>query len=69
MKNQILETALTAQQKTEIAIRVWDNLQPAERLKLWYKYQETTFTPSKSPNDLTGREIEQIINSIQNQQP
>lgn len=64
MKDENLIQVLERQHKTEIAARKWENLQPAERLKLWYKYQKTTFTPSKSPNELTDREIEEIVNSL-----
>lgn len=64
MKNENLTQVLECHRITEIAVRKWDNLQPAERLKLWYKYQKTTFTPSKSPNELTDREIEEIVNSL-----
>lgn len=64
MKNENLTQVLERHRITEIAVRKWENLQPAERLTLWCKYQETTFTPSKSPNELTDREIEKIVNSL-----
>lgn len=64
MNNENLTQVLERHYKTEIAVRKWDNLQPAERLTLWCKYQETTFTPSKSPNELTDVEIEKIVNSL-----
>lgn len=55
------KTNETSKQKStrELALEWWNNT-PINKLNLWRKYQETTFTPSGSPDDLTGREVEQI---------
>ena len=55
MKNQIS----TMREK---AMLWWDDLNSFTRLAYWESYQKVTFTPSHSPDDLTGREIEQIYN-------
>ena len=44
------------------AIEWWKNLPSNIQLGFWKQYQETTFTPSNSPEQLTGSEIEQIYN-------
>lgn len=44
----------------EVAINWWSCLKSSEKLNYWYKHQKTSFTPSQSPEELTGREIEMI---------
>lgn len=44
----------------EQAMAWWKQLKSNVQLNYWRNYQKTTFTPSHSPNELTGREIEQI---------
>lgn len=38
----------------------WKKLKSNIRLYYWREYQKNTFTPSHSPDELTGREIEEI---------
>lgn len=45
----------------EQALGYWKFLPSSEKLRLWREYQKTTFTPSHSPDELTGREIEEIF--------
>lgn len=42
------------------ALAWWKQLKSNIQLDYWRIYQKTTFTPSHSPNELTGREIEEI---------
>lgn len=42
------------------AIAWWNYLKSNLKLYYWRNYQKTTFTPSHSPDELTGREIEEI---------
>jgi hypothetical protein len=43
-----------------LAMEWWKSLPSNTQLEFWRQYQETTFTPSGSPDQLTGREIEAI---------
>ncbi len=49
------------------AIEWWKSLPSNIQLDFWKQYQQTTFTPSGSPDQLTGREIEQIYTQYQKQ--
>jgi hypothetical protein len=42
------------------AMEWWKSLPSNTQLEFWRQFQETTFTPSGAPDQLTGREIEQI---------
>lgn len=42
------------------ALAWWKQLKSNVQLNYWRNYQKTTFTPNHSPNELTGREIEEI---------
>lgn len=48
----------------QIAIEQWDKLSFNLKLYYWKNYKKTTFSPSQSPTDLTGREIENIMKTI-----
>lgn len=54
MKNKVINTR-------QIALNWWNHLRYSERLDYWYEHQQVTFTPSGSPDNLTGREIEMIF--------
>ena len=51
------------------ALEWWRSLPSNTQLEFWRQYQETTFTPSGSPDQLTGREIEQIYTQQSQTQP
>ena len=52
---------MNSEQSTrEQASAWWQPLLSSEKLRLWREYQKITFTPSHSPEELTGREIEEI---------
>jgi hypothetical protein len=44
----------------EQSLRWWKRLKSDIKLSYWREYQKITFTPSQSPDELTGREIENI---------
>lgn len=44
----------------EQAMSWWKKLKSNVKLNYWREYQKITFTPSHSPDELTGREIEKI---------
>lgn len=61
MKNEITpKLELITNPPRQTALVWWSELDSSDKLVLWRKYQEDTFTPSGSPSDLTGREIETI---------
>jgi hypothetical protein len=46
--------------KRQEAIKWWKELDGGDRLRYWCSYCEKYFSPSKRPEELTGREIEKI---------
>ena len=48
----------------QIAIEQWEKLSPSLQLDYWRKYKKTYYSPSQVPSDLTGREIEVIMQTI-----
>jgi hypothetical protein len=55
--------------ETRVKALVWWNKQSSsKKLNFWREFQKITFTPSFSPDELTGREIEQIwLSEIKNE--
>jgi hypothetical protein len=47
----------------EKALEWWKSLDSSIQLQYWREYQNYTFTPSGSPEQLTGREIQNIWES------
>ena len=50
----------------ELSLQWWRDLDSPSQLKYWRGYQGITFTPSHSPEQLTGREIQVIWKKLKN---
>lgn len=48
------------QELRQKALEWWKSLDSSIQLQYWKEYQQQTFTPSGSPEQLTGREIQAI---------
>lgn len=48
------------QELRQKALEWWKKLDSSVQLEYWREYQKYTFTPSGSPEQLTGREIQNI---------
>jgi hypothetical protein len=44
----------------ELALDWWNDLKQEQKVVFWWNHSRTNFTVSKSPKELTGREIEEI---------
>lgn len=59
-KQKMIREIIEPKSTREQALSWWNNLASNIQLEYWRTYNTTTFTPSQSPEDLTGREIEEI---------